>query len=555
MLILLGVVGGLAIFLYGMQMTSESLQLAAGARFKKMLRFVTKNRFLGILMGIVVTVLLQSSSSTTVLLVSFVSASLMSLTQTLGVILGANIGSTLTVQLISLNFSDYALLLVAIGFMMRFIKKKPQLKEIGGVILGFGFIFFGMRIMSDAMYPLRAMPSFTALLAKLGTNPFLGILMATLFTAIVQSSAATLGLALSLATQGLLPFAAAIPIVFGAHIGTCTTALLSCIGSSQEAKKVAIAHTIFKILGVVIFLPFIGVLNKFVQSMGGSMTRMIANTHTVFNLVSALVFLPFVPYLARLVEWLVPAKKEEGIGVPKFLNAAYLDTPFAAVEEARREVVRVGRIIQQMTEKVLDAILSKEQLKIAEQLAIEAAIDRLALAITMYLSDISQRTIDQSTEQKVINLLFIINDLEHIGDIYEKILWKGQSILREDLNFSTDGLAELQEMHATVSEMIELTVDALESGEWQKARTVTLEQPYIIMDEWKYRKTHIERLQQGIQDTRDTSGIHLDILNNMQRVCEHSRNICQVLLYEAGQLYDLFHIFDEKEKGDCAEQV
>lgn len=548
MLIVFGVVGGLAIFLYGMQITSESLQLAAGMRFKKILKLLTKSRLLGVLIGVIVTVLLQSSSATTVLLVSFVSASLMNLTQTLGVILGADIGTTLTVQLISLKASDYALLLIAVGFLLRFIKKRPRFKEIGGVILGFGFIFFGMKIMSDSMVPLRSVPSFTILLTSLGKNPFLGVIVATLFTSVIQSSAATLGLALSLATQGLLPLEAAVPIIFGANIGTCATALLSSIGASQEAKKVAVAHVMFKVLGVVIFFPFIGQMTALMQMMGGDMMRQIANIHTIFNAGLTIIFLPFTSYMARLVNWLVPDEKEEGIGVPRYLDAISLETPLLAIELANKEVIRVGRLVQEMTKKVLDVVLSKDQLKLGELQAIEIAIDKLASAITNYLSDISQRAIDKATAQKVINLLFIINDLEHIGDLVEKMLRKGYRINREDLNLSNKGLEELKEMHETVVEMIDLTIDALEFGDWEKARAVTLEQPYIIMDEWKYRKTHIERLQQGVQDTRDTSSIHLDLLNNMQRICEHSRNICQVLLYEAGKLYDLFRIFEEDDE-------
>lgn len=549
MLILFGIIGGLAIFLYGMQVASESLQLAASSRFKKTLKFLTRNRFVGALVGIVVTVLLQSSSATTVLLVSFVSASLMNLAQTLGVILGADVGTTLTVQLMALKVSDYALLLVAIGFMFRFIKKRPQFKEIGGVILGFGFIFYGMKVMSDSMVPLRTMPSFTMLLANLGKNPLLGTLVATAFTAVIQSSAATLGLALSLATQGLLPLEAAVPIIFGANIGTCATALLSCIGASQEAKKVAYAHVLFKIFGVLIFFPFIGQLTAIMQWMGGDLTRQIANGHTVFNVGLALIFLPFTPLIARVVNRLVPDKKEVGIEVPQFLTGRALNTPMIAIEEANREVVRVGSMIQDMTNRVLDTVLSKDQLKLGELQAIEVAIDRLVIVITHYLSDISQRTINKEIAQKAINLLFIINDLEHIGDLYEKMIQKGYEIQKEDLNLSEDGIIELYKMHATVVEMFDLTIEALKTGDWEKARAVILEQPYIIMDEWKYRKAHISRLQQGLQDTRDTSRIHLDLINNMQRVCEHSRNICQVLLYEAGQLYDLFRIFEDEDMG------
>lgn len=548
MLTLIGVVGGLAIFLYGMQIAGESLQIAAGSRFKKTIKFLTRNRLMGILIGCLVTFLLQSSSATTVLLVGFVSASLMDLSQTIGVLLGAHLGSTLTVQLIALNFSGYALVMVAVGFVMRTLKNKPHLKDAGGVILGFGFVFFGMKVMSDAMIPLRTDPSFRWMLAHFSQYPFLATVAAAGFTAIIQSSAATLGLALSLASQGLMPLEAAIPIIFGSHIGTMVTAILSSIGASQEAKRVAAVHCILRVVGVVVMFPFIRYITALTQLIGGDMPRQIANAHTILNIGWLIFFMPFTQQIAHLADRLIPDKKEEGIGVPKFITARALDTPVVAIEQASMEVNRVGRLIKTMSIHVLDAVLSKDQPKLAELQGLEVAIDRLSIAITHYLSDLSQKTMDATSAQKVINLLFIINDLEHMGDRFEKMLRKGYKIRRDDLSFSQEGLEELQSMYGTVVEMVELTIDALEYGDWEKARTVALEQPYIIMDEWKYRKTHICRLQQGVQDSRDTSAIHLDLLDNMQRVCEHSRNICQVLLYEAGELYDLFHIFDDEEE-------
>ena len=277
------------------------------------------------------------------------------------------------------------------------------------------------------------------------------------------------------------------------------------------------------------------------------MARKIANTHTIFNLGLALVFLPFTSYIARLVHWLVPEKKDKGLGVPRYLTARALNTPMIAIEQANKEVIRVGRMIQSMTGDVLEVVLSKNRVRIAELQGMEKGIDKLALAITHYLSDISQQSIDQETAQQAINLLFIVNDLEHIGDIYEKMLNKGMKLAVNDWSFSQEGISELEEMNETVIEMIDLTIDAIEYEDWEKARTVTLEQPYIIMDEWKYRKTHIVRLQQGIKNTKDTSSIHLDLINNMLKVCEHTRNICQVLLYEAGQLYDLFKIFEDDD--------
>ncbi|HSC70642.1 MAG TPA: Na/Pi cotransporter family protein, partial [Candidatus Methylomirabilis sp.] len=305
-LMLITLFGGMALLLYGMQLVGEGLQQAAGGRMRRILGSITNNRFKGMMVGAFITAVIQSSSATTVMLVGFASSGLMGLPQTIGVILGADIGTTVTVQLIALQIFDYALVLVGVGFLLIFSCRRKIFKYVGQAILGFGFIFFAMKIMSDAMVPLRQSELVKTLLVSLGDQPLLGLIVAATFSALVHSSAATIGLAITLSLQGLLPLSAAVPVIFGANIGTCATALASSIGTNPEAKRVAMAHTFFKVVGVLIFLPFITPFVRLVELTAHDVPRQIANAHTLFNVGITAIFLPFSAVLARFISALVP---------------------------------------------------------------------------------------------------------------------------------------------------------------------------------------------------------------------------------------------------------
>ncbi|MBE0665185.1 MAG: Na/Pi cotransporter family protein, partial [Candidatus Aminicenantes bacterium] len=335
-LLIFGLLGGLAFFLYGIEKMSVGMQKTAGNKMRAVLAAITKNRIIALGIGAGITMLIQSSSATTVMLVSFVQAGLMSFTQSLGVILGADIGTTVTAQLIAFKLTDYALLMIAVGFGLYIFAKNDNSKNIGEMILGFGILFYGMKLMSDSMSPLRSHQGFVGMMAGL-QDPLIGLLIGTLFTAVVQSSAATIGVVIVLSQQGLLTLAAGIPVIFGANIGTCITAGLAAIGTTREAKRVALAHVLFKIFGVLLFIfwvpTYAGIISELAVSFGSDIARQIANAHAIFNISLAVVFIPFTPFFARLIERILPVKEVAGVGAPVWhLDESSISSPALAID-------------------------------------------------------------------------------------------------------------------------------------------------------------------------------------------------------------------------------
>jgi phosphate:Na+ symporter len=321
MMVLLALFGGMALLLYGIQLTGDSLQRAAGGKLRGLLTGLARNRFTAVFSGAAVTALVQSSSATTVMLIGFVSAGLMTFRQTLGIILGADIGTTLTVQLIAFKLTDYAVLLVGIGFSVMFLAQRRVIKDVGSALLGFGLMFLGLKLILEGAVPIKTNPLATQVIASVADSPVLAVIVAAGFSALVHSSAATIGLALALATEGLLSLPGAVSIVIGANVGTCATALMAAVGSSAEAKRVALAHIAFKVLGAALALPLIGPFTDFVADTASGAARQIANAHTFFNIGVSLIFLPFMPFAARAIEALVPADE---VGENPF-KTRYLD--------------------------------------------------------------------------------------------------------------------------------------------------------------------------------------------------------------------------------------
>jgi len=361
-----GLLGGLGLFLFGMEMMSASMQRSAGGKMRSILSALTRNRFIGVGVGAFVTMVIQSSSATTVMLVSFVEAQLMTFARSLGVILGADIGTTITAQLIAFKLTDYALLMIALGFFMKMLGRRDNLRNIGEVLLGFGLLFYGMHVMSKAMYPLRSYTPFLNMLTEL-EHPILGILVGTAFTALIQSSSAFTGIVIVLAQQGFLTLEAGIPLIFGANIGTCVTAALASLNAGRDAKRVALAHTMFKVLGVVAAIAFIPLLARLVQdvSPGGVIDvadqtalahfipRQIANAHTIFNVTLTLLFLPFTGLFAKLIMRMMPDRVEVETARydTRFLEPSLLSTPALALNLAKVEIIKMGESVKEMAEK------------------------------------------------------------------------------------------------------------------------------------------------------------------------------------------------------------
>jgi phosphate:Na+ symporter len=349
-----------------MEKMSDGMKSIAGNKMRSILASLTKNRIIALSVGAFVTMVIQSSSATTVMLVSFVQAGLLNLTQSMGVILGADIGTTVTAQMVAFKITDYALLMIAIGFLIKMMGKTKNIKNIGDFILGFGILFFGMKLMSDVMKPLRTYAPFIDLMKDM-ENPFMGLLVGACFTAIVQASGATTAIIIVLAQQGLISLEAGIPVIFGANIGTCVTAALACIGASREAKRVAIAHIVFKIAGVCLFIFWIPQFAEFIRyialKFGSGTARQIANAHTIFNISIGLIFLPFISFFAKFIYFIFPEKeiKKSLIITTLYLDDGIIETPALAIDLARSEISRMAKLLGRMLTSIIIPFISDKR--------------------------------------------------------------------------------------------------------------------------------------------------------------------------------------------------
>ena len=470
----IGLLGGLSLFLYGMERMSDALKNVAGEKMKDILGMLSNNRIMGMITGAIVTAVIQSSSVTTVMLVGFVTANLMSLSQTIGIIMGSNIGTTITAQIVAFKVTKYALLLMAVGFGMLFASKREKIQQYGYMIMGLGMIFFGMGVMSDAMRPLRSYQPFLDLMTQM-SNPVWGILVAALFTALIQSSSATTGVIIVLAMQGLISLPAGIALSFGANIGTCVTALLASIGKPREAQRVSMVHVLFNVTGVLIFLPFIGPFAKFVVSISPSppegltglqaaaavLPRQVANAHTCFNLTCALVFLPLVSQMARFVFWLVPDKPLPEIEEiqPKYLSDMLMHTPSLALDAVRHEIKRMGKRVDVMNTAIMPAVLTGNRESLQTVREMDEEVDVLYKHIVNYLARVSKLQLNEYQTQEMLKLMGAVNDLEHIGDVIEvNLVGLGEQRIKKGFNISEATRQVINTLHVVVSDALKAAV-------------------------------------------------------------------------------------------------
>jgi phosphate:Na+ symporter len=536
--LIFGLLGGLGIFLMGMEMSGDGLKEAAGERMRGILSALTSNRVFGLLIGIVATAILQSSSATTVMLVGFVSATMMNLTQAIGVMIGAKIGTTVTAQLIAFNLSEYSLLLVAVGFLMRVVSKKKSLKQGGNIILGFGLIFFGLGVMGGAMRPLRTVPEFSELLVSLGKQPLLGILVAVAFTGIVQSSAATIGLAIALCASGLLSLEAGLPLAWGAHVGTCATALLSSLGTGREGKQVAVSHLIFSVLGVAVAFPFLGYFvdgARVVTAWMGSesVARELVNGHMLFTIATGIVLLPFIKQVEWLTVKIVPPLKTAPPFGPKYLAKTSLDVPVLALEQALMEIMRLAGIVRGMMLSSMESLVTPSE-ESAETIGLEDdKVDILEKAIRPFLAQVAQRGLDPKLSAREHGFIYIVQDFEGIGDVINKeIASVGRKLFEKDLLFSEEGLSELQQYHGKLLKKFDRIVEAVRIQDRSKAEeTIQLGFKERIMER-KFRQAHLGRLHSGKKCSVETSSMHLSVLNNLRAIGERLDDIARTILEE-----------------------
>lgn len=520
--------GGLALFLYGMHIMGEGLELVAGNQLKKILEKLTSNRFMGMLVGIVTTAIVQSSSATTVMLVGFVNAKLMSLTQAVGVIMGANIGTTVTAQLIALDISLVAPIIAFIGIILILFSKRKKTNYIGQIFIGLGMLFIGMGTMSSSMSPLREIPEFRQFMTNF-SNPFMGILIGAVFTSIIQSSSASVGILQALATQGLIGIDGAMYVVFGQNIGTCITSLLSSIGTNKNAKRVAICHVLFNMIGTIIFviISFVLPLDEWMIALApGNAVKQIANLHTTFNLTSTILLLPFTMQLAKLSRIIIKGKDkaEEGMNLEFIETGSFLDSNIAIVNlEAE-----IGRMIN-LAKNNLELSMAKfnqpdkEMLgKVNEQ---EEIINFLHKEIIKNIVKTNALPLAESSAAQLNYLYIITNNLERIADHSENIAEHMQHCLERKFTFSSNGLEELNLMKTTIMDMFNIATDKKLSHSERQGKVYILEENVDNYTK-EFKENHIKRMAKGDCDF-ETGILYDEMLTDLERIADHLMNIAE----------------------------
>ncbi|WP_455526016.1 Na/Pi cotransporter family protein [Peptostreptococcus stomatis] len=531
--IAISLVGGLGMFLYGMNVMGDGLQKAAGEKLKKIIEMLTTNKIMGVLVGTLVTAIIQSSSATTVMTIGFVNAGIMSLQQAVGVIMGANVGTTVTAQLVSFNIEKYAPMAIGIGMAFWFFTKKKNVKNISEILIGFGILFVGMNFMKAAAAPVSEMPQVHDAMLYLSKNPVLGILAGFVITGTIQSSSASIGILIVLASQGLLPITAALPVLYGDNIGTCVTSLLSTVGASRNARRAAIMHLCFNVIGTLLFII---VLSKPIVALVTSIDptnvpRQIANAHTLFNVVNVIVLLPFSSYLVKLATKLVPYTEDEdleNIHTTKFLDERILETPSIALSNTVDEVIRMASRSTRALDSAYDAVKTFSHEKREKTFEYEKMINTLQLDITNFLFALSNRNLSDLERIKADVLFHIVNDIERVGDHADNIAEISQFMEDKKVKFTDDATKELDTLFELASKNFYDSITALKTSDFELAATITDREREINILEQNARNSHMLRLRSGTCSVE--AGIYfLDIISNLERISDHSINITEEL--------------------------
>ena len=537
MQIVISLLGGLGLFLYGMNLMGESLEKVAGSKMKKIIELLTKNIFMGVLLGAVVTAVIQSSSATTVMVVGFVNAGLMGLPQAVGVIMGANIGTTVTAQIVSFDLTGMAPLALGIGILLYLFAGNEKYKQVGEVFIGFGLLFKGMESMKLAVSPLAEYKGFTDLLSTFGRYPILGLLLGFGITAIIQSSSAAMGMLVVLASQGLVPLSSALPILYGQNIGTCVTSLISSIGANKNAKRAAMIHLIFNILGTIIFLILLnGIVVKFVVSLDpGNVARQIANVHTIFNIVSTILLLPCNKLIVKLAMRIVPDKEDEleedESRVIKYIDDRMIQTPPIALASTIKEVARMGEKARDSVDYAMEGILEASSEGIERCFKQEKSINQLQKTILNYLLKLSKAPLSEEDRETVDTLFNTVNDIERIGDHAENLAEIAQSAIDGQVYFSEQGQNEISDMYNKVIASYSYALEAMVTSDVNLAcKVIKMEEQVDIMEE-SCRVNHMRRLNNNLCSI-DNGIIYFEILANLERISDHAANIAEKVIQQ-----------------------
>ena len=541
-LIIIGLFGGLGMFLYGMEMMSDGMKMTAGNSMRSILKKLTSNRFIAVFVGAFITMIIQSSSATTVMLVSFVNSGLLNFVQALGVILGSNIGSTVTAQIVAFKVTDYALLLIAVGSIMALFSKKDSAKHIGFVILGFGLLFYGMKVMSDTMKPLRTDPTFNSILTSF-ENPFLGILAGAIFTALIQSSSATTGIVITLASSGSITLEAGIPLILGANIGTCITALLAGLKATRDAKRVAIGHVLFNVIGVLVFCFWIPTFADLVAQTTDNVPRQIANAHTIFNIVSTMLFIPFAPFISRTIIRYFPDKEKlRNIEKPAILNLdeKVLSYPTAAINNAQAEISGVVGLTERVVGSLVPPFITDKDQSDVENpelnliTGLHQRLEKIKYLndnISNYLIKISQHDLTSHQSREVFALVSATNYLNSINDTvklkFENLIGKKESL---DEGFSDAAQEEILVYHAKLLKQIKRLNKYFVKYDRGKATKIMKKGKKYKGLEEKYRLEHFKRVSSNVSVSVATHQLHVELMDMLKQINTFIELIASTLL-------------------------
>ncbi|WP_176483691.1 MULTISPECIES: Na/Pi cotransporter family protein [Bacillus] len=530
-------IGGLGIFLFGIKYMGDGLQKSAGDKLRDILDKTTTNPFMGVLAGIFVTILLQTSTGTTVLTIGLVNAGFMTLRQAIGVIMGANIGTTVTAFIIGIKISDYALPIIAAGAFLLFFFKNKRLQYLGQVVFGFGGLFLGLKIMGDGLKPLTHVQAFHDLTVSMSTNPILGVVIGTVFTVIVQSSSATIGVLQELFGQGALSLQAALPVLFGDNIGTTITAVLASIGASVAARRAALTHVIFNVVGatiiIIIIVPFTILIDNIQQALQLNPQMTIAFAHGIFNVSNVIIQFPFIALLAILVTKLIPGQDSAVEYKANKLDPLFIEqSPSLALGQAKEEVVRMGELSVVGLEETKAYLVNGTPKHAEVGFQLEDAINNMDRKITDYLVKLSSASLSANESEEHSMLMDSVRDIERIGDHFENILELVDYQISNKVKLTDQADQDLDEMFTLTIKTVQEAVEALKTGNKELARDVKLKEDQIDRMERTLRKKHIMRLNDGLCSGQ--SGIvFVDIISNLERVGDHAVNIAEAVLGES----------------------
>lgn len=539
-----GLLGGLAIFIYGMNMMSECLQKAAGEKMRSILALLTKNPVMGVLAGALTTAVLQSSSATTVMAIGFVSAGFMNLPQAISIIIGANIGTTMTAQIIAFKLSDYIYAIIFVGFIISFLVESEKVKNIGQTIFAFGLLFLGIETMGSVMKPLADSPVFTEMIARVSDVPILGVAVGTLMTLVVQSSSATVAVLQNFASQAgpdgvtsVIGLAGAIPILFGDNIGTTITAVLASIGQTKDAKRTAVAHCVFNISGTFLFIWFVGPFAKLIQMISPKgpeievISRQIANAHTIFNCVMTLVWVPLIWLMVKIVMRIIPdgRKEQYSLSEPLYLDEKLLGQPTAALQLVAKEVLHCSEIVRDMIRQTREALKNEEKKEIEDVHCKLDAVKSLHARITQYLTDLfASGSLNEEQASQSAGIMYVLSDVDRMGILCGEVAGGIKEKMEKKYKYSKEAMKDLGKSLELIETMYSEVLEAIVSGKLEHAKELVKKREKVMELDISMRKAHMRRVSKGKCDASLTAPFN-SILYSIDRMGNSCVNIADTV--------------------------